>query len=56
LRRGAGALWDRPHLNYGMLLAWDTFKVRGDPAFVAWMEENVVNRETSTSDTERAAQ
>lgn len=46
LRVTVRALWDRPRLNYGMPLAWDTFKARGrDPGFVAWMEENVVNRE-----------
>ena len=32
----------RPRLNYGARIAWDTFKRRGDPAFVAWMEENVI--------------
>lgn len=56
LRRGARALWDRPRLNYGMPVAWDTFKARADPDFVAWMEENVINREASTSNTERATQ
>jgi hypothetical protein len=45
LRRSARATWDRPRLNYGMPLAWDTFKVRADRDFVAWMEENVINRE-----------
>jgi hypothetical protein len=46
LRRAVRALWDRPHLNYGMPLAWDTFKARATPEFVAWMEANVVNRKT----------
>jgi hypothetical protein len=45
LRRAVRAVWDRPHLNYGVPLAWDTFKARSPPDFVAWMEENVVNRE-----------
>jgi hypothetical protein len=45
LRRAARAVWDRPRLNYGMPLAWDAFKARSPPDFVAWMEENVVNRE-----------
>jgi hypothetical protein len=45
LRRAVRAVWDRPRLNYGVPLAWDTFKARARPEFVAWMEENVVNRE-----------
>jgi hypothetical protein len=56
LRRNARALWHRPRLNYGMPLAWDTFKMRADPGFVAWMEENVINREASTGNAERATQ
>jgi hypothetical protein len=44
LRRAVRAIWERPRMNYGMPLAWDTFKVRARPDFVAWIEENVVNR------------
>jgi hypothetical protein len=50
------ALWERPRLNYGIPLAWDTFKLRGEPDFVAWMEANVINRGPSTGNSERAAQ
>jgi hypothetical protein len=45
LRRSVRALWDRPRLNYGMPLAWETFKLRAEPDFVAWMEKNIVSRE-----------
>lgn len=45
LLRRLKAVWNRPHLNYGMPLAWTTFKQRGSPDFVAWMEENIVNSE-----------
>lgn len=48
LLRAVRALWDRPRLNYGIPLAWETFRLRGTPEFVAWMEENVVNREPET--------
>ncbi len=43
LRRSLRAVWQRPHLNYGMPLAWDTFKMRASPEFLSWMEENVVS-------------
>lgn len=43
LRRAVQSIWRRPRLNYGMQMAWETFKNRADPAFVIWMEENVVN-------------
>jgi hypothetical protein len=56
LRRGATDLWNRPRLNYGMPLAWDAFKARASPEFVAWMEENVIKREGSTGNSERVAQ
>ena len=46
LRRAIRAVWNRPHLNYAMPLAWETFRPRGTPAFVAWMEENVIGRAT----------
>ena len=43
LRRAVQSLWRRPRLNYGMQMAWDTFKDRADPAFVIWVEVNVLN-------------
>lgn len=43
LRRAVQSIWRRPRLNYGIQMAWETFKDRADPAFVVWMEENVVN-------------
>ena len=43
VRRAVQSLWNRPRLNYGMPVAWETFKDRADPAFVVWMEKNVVN-------------
>jgi hypothetical protein len=43
LRLQMKSLWNRPHLNYGMPLAWSTFKERGNRDFVAWMEQYVVN-------------
>ena len=43
LRRAVQSVWRRPRLNYGTPMAWGTFKDRADPAFVAWMEENIVN-------------
>lgn len=43
LRRSLRAVWQRPHLNYGMPLAWDTFKTRASPEFRSWMEEHIVN-------------
>jgi hypothetical protein len=36
------AIWNRPNLNYAMPLAWPTFRQRGSPEFVEWMERNVV--------------
>jgi hypothetical protein len=42
LRRTVSAVWRRPTLNFGMPLAWPTFKGRGDPEFVAWMERHVI--------------
>jgi hypothetical protein len=45
LRRALRAVWDRPRLNYGMPLAWDTFKIRAEPDFRAWMEANVIDGE-----------
>ena len=37
------AIYWRPRLNYAAPLAWETIKERADPAFIQWMEENVVN-------------
>jgi hypothetical protein len=43
LLRRLRSIWYRPHLNYAMPLAWTTFKDRGSPNFVAWVEQNVIN-------------
>ncbi len=42
LRRTIKAVWQRPHLNFGMPLAWPVFKERANPRFVTWMEQNVI--------------
>jgi ketosteroid isomerase-like protein len=62
LRRTLQSLWRRPRLNYGMPLAWPTFRERAKPAFVEWMEANVVGEQSaaeqlvrSLDDQERAA-
>lgn len=46
VRRALQSLWNRPRLNYGMPIAWETFKDRADPAFVVWMQENVLNNKS----------
>ena len=46
LRRAVQSVWRRPRLNYGAPMAWEAFKDRADPGFVAWMEENVVNEKS----------
>ena len=43
VRRISGVWW-RDTLNYGVPFAWETFKVRSDPDFIQWMDENVVNK------------
>jgi len=35
-------IWRRETFNYGVPLAWETFKDRSDPGFVQWMEEHIV--------------
>ncbi len=35
-------LYRRERLNYGMPVAWETFREVADPQFAAWFEENVV--------------
>ena len=40
------AVWHRPHLNFGMPLAWPVFKERANPRFVTWMEQNVIPADT----------
>ncbi len=42
LLRGQRAVYHRPRLNYGIPLAWETFKERANPEFVQWFEENVI--------------
>lgn len=41
-RRIAAAVYWRPQLNYGADLAWESYKSRASPAFIAWVEENVL--------------
>ena len=36
------SVYHRPILNYGMPFAWESFKSRADPAFIAWFERNIV--------------
>ena len=36
-------IYHRERLNYGLLVAWETFREVADPRFAAWFEENVVN-------------
>ena len=36
------SIYNRPTLNYGVPLAWETYKFRASPEFVAWFETNVV--------------
>lgn len=44
-------IWERD-ANYGVRLAWPTYKPRADPLFIEWMEANVIG-ETSTGLVER---
>jgi hypothetical protein len=37
------AVWWREKLNYGVPLAWDTYKARSAPEFIQWMEEKVID-------------
>ena len=36
------AVYERPVLNYGAPLAWETYRKRATPEFVEWMEENII--------------
>lgn len=42
VRRFTKSIYDRPVLNYGVPLAWETYKLRASPEFVEWMEANVI--------------
>jgi len=35
------SIYDRPVLNYGVPLAWETYQQRASPEFVAWFEANI---------------
>ena len=41
------AIFHRPRLNYGLPLAWPTYKERGLTEFVGWFERNVVANPTN---------
>ncbi len=43
VRRWTKSIYYRPVLNYGMPLAWETYKLRATPEFVVWFESNVIN-------------
>jgi hypothetical protein len=43
LTRRSREAFNRPQLNYGVPLAWDTYRPVASPRFVAWFEENVLN-------------
>jgi len=36
------SVYQRPVLNYGAPLAWETYRERAPPEFVDWMESNVI--------------
>lgn len=38
------SIYNRPVLNYGAPLAWDSYKERANPEFRAWFEENVIGK------------
>lgn len=40
--RRMSAAWYRENLNYGMPFAWAMYRERADPAFVAWVEANII--------------
>jgi hypothetical protein len=40
--RALRAVYQRPVLNYGLPLAWETYRKRARPDFVEWMEENII--------------
>ena len=44
LARSIHSVYHRDRLNYGVPLAWETFRETTDPQFAAWFEENIVNR------------
>jgi hypothetical protein len=35
-------VWCRDRLNYGVRIAWDSYKPRAAPAFIEWMEEKII--------------
>ena len=39
------SVYHRPVLNYGMPLAWETYRQRATSDFVDWIEENVIAEE-----------
>ena len=36
------AVYQRPVLNYGAPLAWETYRQRATPEFVEWMEKKII--------------
>lgn len=36
------SIYQRPVLNYGVPIAWETYRGRAGPAFVVWMEEHII--------------
>lgn len=42
--RAIRAIYGRQRLNYGTPLAWETYKLRADGAFIEWMEKNVIQQ------------
>lgn len=45
--RTVRAIWHRNKLNYGAPLAWDTYRSRGDPEFIEWMERNILDERST---------
>ena len=41
--RAQKAVYSRARLNYGVPLAWKTYKVRADPGFIEWMEQHILS-------------
>ncbi len=40
--RSQRAVYSRARLNYGVPLAWETYKERADPGFIEWMEQHIL--------------
>jgi hypothetical protein len=40
--RAQHAIYSRARLNYGVPLAWQTYKVRADPGFIEWMQQHIL--------------